>query len=126
MALRRIQRKTERTPEELAELRAARATFQRDRPAQDEITASGDSEGPFRQGDITALLSALAALKRERERQGLSLAEVSERSGLDKGMISRLENGKILNPTVTTLWRYADAVGMRMNLSAEKPAAVQA
>jgi transcriptional regulator with XRE-family HTH domain len=67
-----------------------------------------------------ALLVALAKLKQERERRGLSLAEVSERSGLDKGMLSRLENGKILNPTVTTLWRYADSLGMSLKIAAER------
>jgi ribosome-binding protein aMBF1 (putative translation factor) len=120
MALRRVQRKTERTPEQMAELRAVRESFQREQPGQDELVASGDYDGPFRQGDIMTLLSALATLKRERERQGLSLAEISERSGLDKGMISRLENGKILNPTVNTLWKYANAVGMTVSMSAEK------
>jgi ribosome-binding protein aMBF1 (putative translation factor) len=120
MTLRRVQRKTERTPEEMAELRAVRESFQREQPGQDELVASGDYDGPFRQGDIMTLLSALATLKRERERQGLSLAEISERSGLDKGMISRLENGKILNPTVNTLWKYANAVGMTVSMSAEK------
>jgi ribosome-binding protein aMBF1 (putative translation factor) len=119
MALRRVQRKTERTPEQMAELRAVRESFQREQPGQDELVASGDYDGPFRQGDIMTLLSALATLKRERERQGLSLAEISERSGLDKGMISRLENGKILNPTVNTLWKYANAVGMTVSMSAE-------
>jgi transcriptional regulator with XRE-family HTH domain len=67
-----------------------------------------------------SLLSALATIKQERERQGLSLAEVSERSGLDKGMISRLETGKIRNPTIHTLWRYVRAVGMALTLSVEK------
>ncbi len=66
-----------------------------------------------------AFLSAVAVLKRERDRSGLTLAEVSERSGLDKGMLSRLENGKILNPTMTTLWRYAEAIGMRVALRVE-------
>ena len=123
MALRRVQRKIERTLEELAELRAARDTFHNTMPGQDELAASGDYEGPFRQVDIMALLSALATLKREREHLGLSLTDVSERSGLDKGMISRLENGKILNPTVNTLWKYADAVGMRVSMLAEKATA---
>src|SRR3954454_20680722 len=66
-----------------------------------------------------ALLSALAALKQERQRRGLSLAELSQRSGRDKAMLSRLENGKVLNPTATTLWRYAEAVGMTLKLTAD-------
>jgi hypothetical protein len=119
MALRRVHRKIERTPEQLAELRAARDDFQRNRPSLEDLVASGDYEGPFAHGDVMAFLSAIAELKRERERRRLSLADVSDRSGLDKGMLSRLENGKIMNPTLSTLWRYANAVGMRVALGVE-------
>jgi transcriptional regulator with XRE-family HTH domain len=66
-----------------------------------------------------ALLTGIAELKRRREEQGLSLADVSERSGLDRGMLSRLENGKILNPTMATLWRYADAIVAQVSLGME-------
>ena len=66
-----------------------------------------------------ALLSALAELKRRREEQGLSLADMAERSGLDRALLSRLENGKILNPTLGTVWRYAEAIGARIKLEAE-------
>jgi DNA-binding XRE family transcriptional regulator len=123
MAIRRVHRKIERTPEQLAELRAVRDRFQREKPSLDDLIASGEYSGPYRQGDVLAFLSAVASLKRERERRGLTLAEVSKRSGLDKGMISRLENGKVLNPTISTLWRYADAIGARINLAVEPMAA---
>ena len=116
----RSYRETHRSPEELAELKAERERFSRERPGSEDLIASGQYDGPYRQGDLMALLSTLATLKQERERQGMSLAEVSERSGLDKAMLSRLENGKILNPTITTLWRYADAVDMALKLSAER------
>ena len=124
MALRRIQRKIERTPEEAAELCATREAFQRDRPGPDDVDQLGDYDGPFRHADVMTLLLTIATLKQEREHRGMTLAEAAERSGLDKGMLSRLENGKILNPTVNTLWRYAEAVGMKMNLSAERLTAV--
>ena len=119
MAIRRVHQKIERTPEQRAELRAVRDQFQRERPSLDDLVASGDYEGPYRHGDVMAFLSAIAALKRRRDQLGLSLAEVSERSGLDKGMLSRLENGKILNPTMATLWRYAEALGMQVALAVE-------
>lgn len=125
MTIRRIHRKIERTPEELAALRAAREEFQQARPDEEAIRDSGAYEGPYRHGDVMAFLSAVALLKRERERRGLSLADLSERSGLDKGMLSRLENGKILNPTLSTLWRYAEAVGARVSLTVEgQPAGI--
>jgi DNA-binding phage protein len=116
MSIRRVHRTIERTPEEIAELRAARERFQRDRSTLDDLNAAG-SEGPFRHGDLMALLSTIATLKQERERRGQTLADVAERSGLDKGRLSRLENGKILNPTLATLWRYAEAIGARIALS---------
>jgi hypothetical protein len=119
MAIRRIHQKVERTPEQLSELRAVRERFQREKPSLEELVASGEFEGPYRHGDVMAFLSAIAALKRRRDQLGLSLAEVSGRSGLDKGMLSRLENGKILNPTMATLWRYAEAVGMQVALAVE-------
>src|SRR5437660_391501 len=51
-----------------------------------------------------------------RDGRHLTLARISELSGLDTGMLSRLENGKILNPTLSTLWRYAGAIGVRVDL----------
>jgi XRE family transcriptional regulator, regulator of sulfur utilization len=62
-------------------------------------------------------LTAIAELKRQRDERGLSLTDVSERSGLDRALLSRLENGKILNPTMATLWRYADAIGAQVSLA---------
>jgi transcriptional regulator with XRE-family HTH domain len=56
---------------------------------------------------------ALQALKQERKRSGLSLGDVAERSGLDRAVVSRLENGRQDNPTVATLMRYAAALGKR-------------
>jgi transcriptional regulator with XRE-family HTH domain len=117
MALRRVYRKIERTPEQLAELRAVRARFQSEKPSLDDLAASQDYEGPFRHGDVMAFLMAIAELKQERERAGLSLADVSDRTGLDKGMLSRLENGKILNPTLSTLYRVAGAMGRDVAIS---------
>ncbi|MBL8792585.1 MAG: helix-turn-helix transcriptional regulator [Planctomycetia bacterium] len=56
----------------------------------------------------------LQELKKAREAAGLSLAEVQERSGMDKATLSRLENGHTENPTLETLLRYAKAVGKRL------------
>jgi DNA-binding XRE family transcriptional regulator len=115
---RRVFLKAERTPAELADLRAEREQFSRERPALDDLVAGGEYEGPLSHGDVMTLLSAVARMKQERERRGLTLAAVAESSGLDKGMISRLENGKLLNPTISTLWRYARAVGVELRLDA--------
>jgi ribosome-binding protein aMBF1 (putative translation factor) len=60
------------------------------------------------------LLEVLAALRRERERQGLSLTDVMERTRIDRATINKLENGKIPNPTYTTMKAYAKALGLRL------------
>jgi DNA-binding phage protein len=62
----------------------------------------------------TPLRQVLAALRAERERQGLSLADINERTGIDRAALSRLENNQDANPTLTTLERYAEAVGKQM------------
>ncbi len=59
----------------------------------------------------------IAALRAERERQGLSLADVAERSGMDRAAIHKLEIGVSRNPTLATLNRYAEALGVRVDWS---------
>jgi len=108
------QRKIEWTAEDRARHRASREKFQREKPSQEELLASGDYVGPIPMGVYVALLEALASLRKAREESGLSLADVAERSGIDKAALSRLETGKQANPTVETLARYATAVGKQL------------
>ena len=107
--------KVERTPEESAELRAERERFSREQPTQAELEASGEYEGPFRQGDLLDLLALLAEIREVRRSRGLSLDDVAARSGIHKPALSLLEGGKNLNPTLDTLRRYAAAVGARID-----------
>ena len=58
-------------------------------------------------------------IKLARKTAGLSLAEVSRRSGIDQSTLSHLENGHDKNPSLDTLWRYAAAVGRRLLLTTE-------
>lgn len=53
---------------------------------------------------------ALAKLKVARMREGLSLADVSEKTGIERGNISKLENN-VDNIEINTLVRLADALG---------------
>ncbi len=41
----------------------------------------------------------------------LTLAVVAERMGIDAPALSRLETGKMLNPTLATLHKWAEASG---------------
>lgn len=70
----------------------------------------------------TPLRQVLGALRAERERQGLSLADIYERSGIDRAALSRLENNEEANPTLATLERYAEAVGKQLVVLLSDPA----
>lgn len=69
----------------------------------------------------TPIRQVLARLREERERQGLSLADINERTGIDRAALSRLENNEDANPTLTTLERYAEAVGRQMVVLLSEP-----
>ncbi len=63
---------------------------------------------------------ALAAL---RERQALSLDELSRRAGVSKSMLSQIERSQA-NPTVAVVWRLANALGVPLtDLLAGEPRA---
>ncbi len=106
----------ELTPEQRAAAEARRA--ERQTPQyQDELARDIEA---YRQeyppvGD-PELIEALTGLRRERERQGLSLTEIAERTGIDRATISKLETGKLANPTIGTLRTYAKALGRRLTL----------
>lgn len=46
-----------------------------------------------------------------RKKQGLTMSELSRRSGLSKGALSQLESGQS-NPTVETLWVLSEALSV--------------
>ena len=92
-----------------------RKRFQREKPRLAELLASGDDSAPLSQAEYWDLRKAVLRLKQLREEAGLSLADVSERTGIDRAAICRLENGQHQNPTIGTLNRYADALGMRVS-----------
>ncbi len=102
------------TPEQRAALEARRA--ERQTPEyQNELTRDLEAyRKDYPPASDPELVEALAGLRRERERQGLSLTEMSERTGIDRATISKLETGKIGNPTVSTLRTYARALGHRL------------
>lgn len=63
------------------------------------------------------LQELLVQLKAAREEKGMSLADVTERTGMDRSAVSKLETGQRPNPTIETLARYAEAVGKRLVVS---------
>jgi predicted transcriptional regulator len=117
MAIKRENRKI--PPEKKARERAIREKYQRDKPGLQQLRASGEYIGPITQGTYFAVQVLAKHLREARERQNLSLTEVSKRTGIDKGALSRLETGAAGNPTLETLERYAQAVGKRLMLGLE-------
>ncbi len=90
-------------------LRALYESGQIDRKAFEEaerVRAASPPQRPF--------LDLIVALRAERERQGLSLDDLAERTGFDRAAIHKLEIGVNTNPTLTTLTRYAGALGARI------------
>lgn len=118
MAERHTHRKIDWTPEDRARHKAIREEF-KDRPTIEQLRERGYFSGSMTMGALMDLLQALHDLKTVREAAGLSLADVAERSGIDKAALSRLENGIQSNPTVETLLRYAAAVGKRLRWTLE-------
>ena len=98
-----------RTPEQRAEEEAVRRQHAahpiQQRPA-----------GTINQQSFVAILSLVARFKAARESQGLMLAEVAARMGIDPPALSRLETGKVLNPTLATLHKWAEALGQQLNI----------
>jgi transcriptional regulator with XRE-family HTH domain len=70
-----------------------------------------------RSAALDQLQTLLAQLKTARKRRGMSLADLTDATGMDRAALSRLEAGRRLNPTVDTLVRYAEAVGKRLVVS---------
>ncbi len=68
-----------------------------------------------------ALRDIVQLLKAERQRLGLSLTDVGERSGIGKANLSRLENDPDPNPTIDTLMRYADALNKEIRIDITDP-----
>ncbi len=115
-----MQKKINWSAEDRARHKAIRERF-KSKPTIHELVASGELSGETMPlGDYLSLLEAVAALKKAREAAGLSLADVAERCGIDRAALSRIATGQHRNPTVTTLQRYARALGLRWVWSLQK------
>lgn len=105
--MKRIVRDRKLTPEEAAKYRKVREQIAAEKP---ELIARHHD----RMEALETLESLLPQLKAARETRGLSLADVTRLTGMDRSAISKLESGHRTNPTIDTLVRYAQAVGKRL------------
>ena len=104
-------RKAKQSPEEAARLRADRERYQKEKKSPLQLLAEGGHDDFIPLGALLELHQAMAWLKKERERQGMTLARLWELTGIDQGALSRLETGKNDNPTYDTISRVAAALG---------------
>lgn len=105
--MKRITRDRQLTPEEAARYKAIRDQVAEELP---ELIARHHK----RLATLDQLQGLVTQLKAAREAKGLSLADLTDLTGMDRSALSKLETGQRANPTVETLVRYADAVGKRL------------
>jgi DNA-binding XRE family transcriptional regulator len=108
--MKRITRNRLLTSQEAARLRKIREQVAEELP---ELV----SRHQQRLATLDQLHELLVQLKAAREAKGLSLASLTELTGMDRSALSKLETGQRANPTVETLVRYAEAVGKRLVVS---------
>lgn len=108
-------KRREATPEELEHWKELVAHAERHKDAMIE-------EGRELFAELELREAALAELRAERERQGVSLSDLMQRTGLAGSVISVLENGDKPNPTFLTLSRIAKALGVELHLGIRRPA----
>src|SRR5258708_2159610 len=100
--MKRITRDRRLTPEEVARYKAVREQVAEELP--DLIARHHE-----RMAASDQLQELLRQLKAARDAKGLSLAALTELTGMDRSALSKLETGQRANPTVETLARYAEA-----------------
>jgi len=108
--MKRIVRNRKVTPEEAAKYKQIRDQVAAELP--DLIARHHE-----RMADLDQVDELVKQLRAAREEKGLSLADLTERTGMDRSALSKLETGQRPNPTVETLVRYAAAVGKRLVVS---------
>ena len=113
----RIHRPRIQTPEQEAAELALRQRLLQEKPSLQDLVDCGDIGQVLTMGEYWELCKTFAGLKALRKLQGLSISDLAERTGMDRAMISRLENGQIDNPTIATMSRYANALGKRIVVS---------
>jgi DNA-binding XRE family transcriptional regulator len=108
------------SPQQQAAIEAIRDRSRKERPGPDELIDRGEIDELVPQAQYIELRALMVRLRDVRERMGLSLTDLSERTGLTRAAISRLENGWNLNPTLETLYRYTEALGVGLKFAVDE------
>jgi ribosome-binding protein aMBF1 (putative translation factor) len=121
----RVSRGRPLTPEEIAEDQRIVEAVRAEIPEMLAQAAAGEGFNSFE--DATAVWQLVAALRTERERQGLSLAEISQRSQLAPELLAELEQSQLPMPPINQLMGYARVLGLQLNCSLQvAPTAAEA
>jgi hypothetical protein len=62
----------------------------------------------------------LAECKEVRLASEMTIQQVAERTGMDPANLAKLESGQRENPTLETLFRFADGVGRKLELTLKR------
>jgi DNA-binding phage protein len=111
---RRTDSRRPRTPAELAEIRAVRERFQREKPGLEQVLLATGQKEAIPLGEYLHTQELLLALRKERERQQITLIQLAGKTGYDPAVLSRLLSGRQVNPTLATLTRVANALGKQV------------
>lgn len=112
----RVQRDRPLTTAEAAEYDRIRQEVARELP--DLLAQAADPRQCYSSfEDLEEADQFVAFLRAERERQGLSLDQIAERTDLPAADVAALEEGRDCSPALAVLARYARALGRRVILS---------
>ncbi|MGW0433803.1 helix-turn-helix domain-containing protein [Micromonospora sp. NPDC003197] len=89
-------------------------------PSPAEQLGPAAQPAPAGPGTQSPVANLAAALRRERDRAGLSLTELARRAGIAKSTLSQLEAGNG-NPSVETVWALGVALGVPFSRLIEPP-----
>ena len=118
----------ELTAEQVESIVAAKKSGKRRitvKPTPEQSLAWKASAERERAGELATLATDIAKRKgqhsgfaqtigQRRQELGVSLADLSEQTGMTRAALSRIENGLNVNPTVETLRRIGEALGLRL------------
>jgi transcriptional regulator with XRE-family HTH domain len=120
------QQRTRRVPPSKQELMRLmlHPAFQLPEPSVQPALSKPPQEPPAPADDLPAgfwrLTQVIEQLRQERAARGLSLDWLRKESGISRGRLSMLENRVEVNPTINTLERIAEALGVRLLVKVER------
>jgi ribosome-binding protein aMBF1 (putative translation factor) len=110
-----IQRKIERSPEEVARLREVRERYQREKPSIADLEARGAEFTTL--GEVILLRCLADDLRQERERQGLTREQLAERLNMSPEALAAIEAGTLGTLSLGVLSRIAHTLGKQITYS---------